>query len=88
MCVVRDVTQGKRTEAALRESEARLRFHLENTPLAVVEWDADFVVTRWAGDAESMFGWSAAETVGKPIADLGLVVEEDVLRGRGRPCPG
>ena len=78
MCVVRDVTQGKRMEAALRESEARLRFHLENTPLAVIEWDADFVVTRWAGDAESLFGWSAAETVGKPIMDLGLVVDDDL----------
>ena len=78
VCVVRDVTLGKRTEAALRESEARLRFHLENTPLAVVEWDADFVVTRWAGEAESMFGWSAAETVGKPLGELGLVVEDDV----------
>jgi PAS domain S-box-containing protein len=78
VCVVRDVTHDKRTEAALRESEARLRFHLENTPLAVVEWDADFVVTRWAGEAESMFGWSAAETVGKPLGELGLVIEDDV----------
>ena len=78
VCVVRDVTQAKRTEAALSESEARLRFHLENTPLAVVEWDADFVVTRWAGEAESMFGWSASETVGRPIRDLGLIVEDDL----------
>ncbi len=78
VCIVRDVTHAKRLEAALSESESRLRFHLENTPLAVVEWDSDFQVTRWAGEAESMFGWSAAETVGKPVMELGLVVEDEV----------
>ena len=65
-------------ERALRESAQRLRFHLENTPLAVVEWDADFVVTLWAGEAEAMFGWPASETVGKPIMDLDLIHVDDV----------
>jgi len=73
-----DITESKRAEAALRESEERLRHHLENTPLAVVEWDAGFVVTRWAGAAEAMFGWSAAETVGRPIMELGLILPEDI----------
>ena len=73
-----DITEGKRAEAALRESEERLRHHLENTPLAVVEWNAAFIVTRWAGEAEAMFGWSAAETVGRPIMDLDLIHEEDM----------
>ena len=73
-----DITESKRAEAALRESEERLRHHLENTPLAVVEWDSAFVVTRWAGEAEAMFGWSAAETVGRPMMELGLIHEEDL----------
>jgi PAS domain S-box-containing protein len=73
-----DITESKRAEAALRESEERLRHHLENTPLAVVEWDSAFVVTRWAGEAEAMFGWSAAETVGRPIMELGLIHEGDL----------
>ena len=61
----------------LRESEQRLSTHVENSPMAVVEWDADFIVTRWAGEAEEMFGWAAEETVGKPIMDLDLVYPED-----------
>jgi PAS domain S-box-containing protein len=76
--VVRDITERRAAEEALRESEQRLRFHLENTPMAVVEWDKDFTVTRWSGEAERMFGWTEAETVGAPIADLNMIVEEDV----------
>ena len=62
----------------LKESELRLRFHAENIPLAVVEWDRNFVVTRWAGDAEKMFGWTSAETVGKPIMDLHMIYAPDI----------
>jgi PAS domain S-box-containing protein len=75
---LRDVSERRRAERALRESAQRLRFHLENTPLAVVEWDADFVVTLWAGEAEAMFGWPASETVGRPIMDLDLIHVDDI----------
>jgi PAS domain S-box-containing protein len=64
--------------AALRDSEQRLRSHVENTPMAVLEWDAQFVVTRWSGEAERMFGWTEAETVGKPITDLNMIYEADI----------
>jgi PAS domain S-box-containing protein len=67
-----------RSNEELRRAEERLRFHTENAPLAVIEWDADFIVTRWTGEAERMFGWSAAETVGKPITDLRMVYEDDL----------
>ena len=52
--------------------------HTENSPLAVVEWDADFIATRWAGAAEEMFGWTASETIGKPLADLNITYEQDI----------
>ncbi len=76
--VLQDITDRKSVEEALRESEQRLRLHVENTPMGVVEWDSQFRVTRWAGEAEAMFGWPATEALGKSIAELAIVYEPDV----------
>src|ERR1041385_8537087 len=46
----------------------RLTSHLENSPLAVVEWDSDFRVSRWSESAEALFGWKADEVLGKHVA--------------------
>ena len=64
----------------MRQALQRLRMHVENAPLAVLEWDAGLRVTRWTGTAESMFGWKAEEVLGRPIPDLQLIHEEDAER--------
>ncbi len=48
----------------------RWRLHVEQTPLAVIEWDMEGRVQSWNPAAERMFGYSAAEAIGQPIIDL------------------
>ncbi|OGU16278.1 MAG: hypothetical protein A2076_13580 [Geobacteraceae bacterium GWC2_53_11] len=76
--VDRDVTEQKLVERALQKNEERLRFHMENSPMAVIEWDNNFILTRWTGESERMFGWSAAEVLGKTLDSLNMVFEDDI----------
>ncbi|MBW4621154.1 MAG: PAS domain S-box protein [Cyanosarcina radialis HA8281-LM2] len=73
-----DLTERQQTEKALREALQKLNFHVENTPMAVIEWNQDLQVARWSGAAEQIFGWSAREVLGESLADLNLVFEEDI----------
>jgi len=73
-----DITDRKKAEKRVKDYQERLHFHSEHSPLAVVEWDSNFIVTRWAGEAQKIFGWSPEETVGRPIMDLNLIYEEDI----------
>src|SRR4028118_1748164 len=52
-------------QSQIKQANSRLEFHLENTPMAVIEWDREFRVVRWSPMAEQIFGWSAAELIGK-----------------------
>lgn len=74
---IKQAVEKWRTERLLEENEQRLRLHIENSPVGVIEWDSNFVVTSWSGEAERIFGWTPAETVGKPINDLKIIYEED-----------
>ncbi len=75
---IRYAIERKKSEEELRASEQRLKFHFENSPLAVVEWDADFVVTQWSKEAERVFGWKKEETLGRRIDRLGLIYPDDI----------
>jgi PAS domain S-box-containing protein len=76
VAIVRDVTERKIAEAS--DEHRRLAFHVENTPLAVIEWDHEFRVLRWSPAAQKLFGWKAEEVLGKRFSDWQFVVPEDV----------
>jgi PAS domain S-box-containing protein len=76
--VIRDITERKRVEDMANEAHQRLTFHVENSPLAVIEWDNDFRVSRWAPSAERLFGWEAHEVMGKRVSDWDLVFPDDL----------
>lgn len=75
--VVDDITERTGAERALRRMLDQTRYLVENTPLAVIEWDADFVITLWNRRAEEMFGWGAAEVVGRRIDAFPIIHEDD-----------
>ncbi len=72
-----DITAQKQAERRLNEAIERLRSHTENSPLAVIEWSAEFRVTAWNAAAEQMFGWRSEEALGRSIAELQIVHLED-----------
>jgi PAS domain S-box-containing protein len=72
--LVDSLRRGRRSETALNE---RLRFHLENSPLAVMEFDERFRVVRWPASAQRVFGWTAQEALGKSALEIGIVHPDD-----------
>jgi PAS domain S-box-containing protein len=60
----------KRAEAALAESEGRLRLIVDTALDAVITMDAGGRIRGWNAQAERTFGWSAAEAVGRPLSGL------------------
>lgn len=75
---VKDVTDQRRAEQERFRLEDRVTSLMDHTPLAVVELDANFSITRWAGRAENIFGWVANEVVGKRFDEFRFVCEEDM----------
>lgn len=63
--ICRDITARKQAEEEIRQSQQKLRFHFEHTPLAVVEWNLDFRVTAWNPSAERIFGYTRQEALGQ-----------------------
>ncbi len=78
MTIAQDVTERIRTEDALRRSEQKFAFHVEQMPLAAIEIALDMTVTHWNPAAERAFGFSAAEAVGRSVVDLIVPEQEHV----------
>jgi two-component system, sensor histidine kinase len=69
-CLFRDITERKRTEESLRESEARYRDLVQNANSAIIRWKADGTLTFFNEYAQSFFGYSADEVLGKHVGML------------------
>src|SRR5215216_952546 len=78
IAVITDITARKQAEGAAHTAYRQLSFHVESSPLAVIEWDSDFRVSRWSESAERLFGWNADDVIGKHVNEWQFVFADDV----------
>jgi PAS domain S-box-containing protein len=78
--ILHDVTERQQIENNLRDALKKIDFHFANSPLAAIEFDRDFRVSRWSATAEKIFGWSAHRVLGKRPDEWKFVVPEDAER--------
>jgi PAS domain S-box-containing protein len=60
----------EKAEELLRESEGRLRSIVENARDAIVTVDGEGNIVYWNKGAKTLYGYSAEEIIGKPIATI------------------
>jgi PAS domain S-box-containing protein len=61
--------QSKLAENALRESEGQIQTIFKAAPDAVIVIDHNGCIAQWNPKAESIFGWSSDEVIGKQISE-------------------
>lgn len=62
---VNDITERKKTEVSLKETKDQLELQFTKMPIGCIVWDKDFKVVSWNSAAETIFGYSAKDIVGK-----------------------
>ena len=67
---VQDITERKRAEEALLESERMAHGIIDTALDALVQMDEAGIIVEWNPQAENILGWSRAEAVGQALASL------------------
>lgn len=70
--------------AELRKIQQKLEMHVNQTPLGVIQWSPTFTVESWNPAAESIFGYSAEEAIGKSANEL--IIHEDIRASVDQVC--
>jgi PAS domain S-box-containing protein len=81
--IFRDVTSQNEAEEALRLSEERSRQIIGTAFDPFISIDAAGVVIEWNSQAETTFGWSKAEAMGRPLAELIIPKRHQEQHARG-----
>lgn len=76
LAVGSDITEQKRTEQALRESEHRWAVTLSSIGDAVIATDMHGQVTFMNKVAEALTGWQRADALGRPVVEVFRIVDE------------
>lgn len=74
----REINLRAKVEKELRYLNQNLILHRENTPLGVIEWNADFDVVDWNNAAEEIFGFTKEEMLSKHATERILPVDRKI----------
>jgi PAS domain S-box-containing protein len=75
-----DITALRETEQALRQTSQMLEAVIQASPLAIDVLDLDGIVRLWSPAKERLFGWTAAEVIGKPLPFIQYMDGEESRR--------
>ena len=69
-----DIEARKAVEQELHEREARFRALVEQSPIAIIEWDSQYRVIEWNAAAERIFGYTRQQAFGRHGSFINPVV--------------
>jgi PAS domain S-box-containing protein len=70
VAIERDVTERKKTDALMRDSEEKRRLIMNAALDAIICIDTEGMVTFWNPQAEQIFGWKQEEVMGKRLSSI------------------
>jgi PAS domain S-box-containing protein len=79
-----DISERKRSEEALRASEQHFRKIVSTTHEAFISMDESGCITAWNPEAETTFGWSEEEALGRDLAETIIPTRYQGMHTRGR----
>jgi PAS domain S-box-containing protein len=83
-----DITERKRAEEALRETNDTLEAVIQASPMGITILDSDGNVKLWNPAAERIFGWRKEEVLGRPLPSIPLDKSEEHRAFRERVLRG
>jgi PAS domain S-box-containing protein len=83
-----DITGRRNAEEQLRRTADELKALVQAAPVAIVGIDMDGKILSWYGGAETLFGWSASELVGRPLPNIPPEKEDEFQALRSRVSQG
>jgi len=86
--IAQDISEKKRRDANLHDSEERFRLAMNNVASGVYTLDLNGLVTYVNPAAEALFGWTNAELLGRKMHDVTHYKHPDGSPFPASDCPG